>query len=131
MDNCELLTIHRKHFIPLLAADPHLAIHLLGLLCTRIRWTSTIIEDSVFLNLPARLAKRLLSLVNSCGEELPDGGIRINLRLSQRQLGGMVDASREAVNKQIQIWRANGILDHRDGLLIIRKPDWLGAIVGG
>jgi CRP/FNR family cyclic AMP-dependent transcriptional regulator len=131
MEDCELLTIHRQHFLPLLEEDPRLAIHMLALLCERVRWTSSIIEDTAFLNLPARLAKRLLALAYSHGEKLPsNGGIRINLRLSQRQIGAMIDASREAVNKQIQIWRANGILDLDDGIIVLRRPDWLEAIVG-
>jgi CRP/FNR family cyclic AMP-dependent transcriptional regulator len=131
MDDCELLTMHRQHFMPLLEEDPQLAIHMLGLLCERVRWTSSIIEDTAFLNLPARFAKRLLALANSHGEKLPNGGgIRINLRLSQRQIGAMVNASREAVNKQIKIWRADGLLELDDGFLVLRRPDWLEAIVG-
>jgi CRP/FNR family cyclic AMP-dependent transcriptional regulator len=131
MDDCELLTMHRQHFIPLLEEDPRLAIHMLGLLCERVRWTSSIIEDTAFLNLPARFAKRLLALAHSHGEKLPDSrGIRIILRLSQRQIGAMINASREAVNKQIQIWRADGILDLDGGFLVLRRPDWLEAIVG-
>jgi hypothetical protein len=42
----------------------------------------------------------------------------------------MVNASREAVNKQIQIWRADGLLELDDGFLVLRRPDWLEAIVG-
>jgi CRP/FNR family transcriptional regulator, cyclic AMP receptor protein len=129
--NCELLTIHRHHFIPLLKSDPQLAIHLLTLLCDRVRWTSAIIEDAAFLNLRGRLAKRLLALAHTHGETLPgDQGIRIKLRLSQHQLGAMVGGSREGVNKQIMAWRNDGIVDFRNGLLILRRPDWLEAIVG-
>jgi CRP/FNR family cyclic AMP-dependent transcriptional regulator len=131
MEDCELLLMHRHHFMPLLEEDPRLAIHMLGLLCATIRWTSSMIEDTTFLNLRARLAKRLLALAHSHGTKLPgDAGVKINLRLSQRQLGAMIDASREAVNKQVQIWRAQGILDVENGLLVLRKPDWLEAIIG-
>jgi CRP/FNR family transcriptional regulator, cyclic AMP receptor protein len=131
MDECELLLMHRKHFIPLLEEDARLAVRMLALLCERMRWTSSIIEDTAFLNLPARFAKRLLALAQTHGEKAPDGtGIRINLRLSQRQLGAMIDASREAVNKQIHAWRTDGIIDLEDGFLIIRRPDWLEAIIG-
>lgn len=129
--DCELLTMHRHHFIPLLQSDSHLAVHMLTLLCDRVRWTSTIIEDAAFLNLPGRLAKRLLALAQIHGERLPGNeGIRINLRLSQRQLGAMVGASREAVNKQIKTWRAAEIVDIRDGLFVLRRPSWLEATFG-
>jgi CRP-like cAMP-binding protein len=131
MEDCELLLMHRHHFMPLLEEDARLAIHMLGILCERIRWTSAMIEDTTFLNLRARLAKRLLALAQSHGTKLPgDGGVKLNLRLSQRQLGAMIDASREAVNKQVQHWRADGILDVDQGLLVLRKPEWLEAIIG-
>jgi CRP-like cAMP-binding protein len=130
MEDCELLLMHRHHFMPLLEEDPRLAIHMLGILCARVRWTSSMIEDTTFLNLRARLAKRLLALADTHGTKLPDGsGVRLNLRLSQRQLGAMIDASREAVNKQVQIWRADGILDIDRGCLVLRKPEWLEAIL--
>jgi CRP/FNR family cyclic AMP-dependent transcriptional regulator len=130
MEDCELLLMHRHHFMPLLEEDPRLAIHMLGILCARIRWTSSMIEDTTFLNLRARLAKRLLALADSHGTKLPgEAGVKLNLRLSQRQLGAMIDASREAVNKQVQIWRADGILDIDKGYLVLRKPNWLEAIL--
>jgi CRP/FNR family cyclic AMP-dependent transcriptional regulator len=130
MDDCELLLMHRHHFMPLLEEDPRLAIHMLGILCARIRWTSSMIEDTTFLNLRARLAKRLLALADLHGTKLPgDAGVKLNLRLSQRQLGAMIDASREAVNKQVQIWRADGILDIDKGYLVLRKPGLLEAVL--
>jgi CRP-like cAMP-binding protein len=130
MEDCELLLMHRHHFMPLLDEDPRLAIHMLGILCERIRRTSAMIEDTTFLNLRARLAKRLLALAESYGTKLAgESGIRINLRLSQRQLGAMIDASREAVNKQVQSWRADGILDVDKGMLVLRRPDWLEAMI--
>jgi len=129
--DCELLTMHRRHFMPLLEDDPRLAIHMIGQLCERIRWTSSLIEDRAFLNLPSRFAKRLLAMAHTHGETLSDNrGIRIKLRLSQRNLGAMIDASREAVNKQMQIWRADGILDLDRGFLVLRRPDLFEAIVG-
>ncbi len=131
MEDCEILTMHRQHFIPLLEDDPKLAIHMLALLCERVRWTSAMIEDAAFLNLPARFAKRLLALAQSHGERSPDGhGVRIRLHLSQRQIGAMVGASREAVNKQIQLWRADGILAFDGQHHILLKPEWLEAIAG-
>jgi len=130
MEDCELLLMHRHHFMPLIQEDPRLAVHMLGILCERVRWTSSMIEDTTFLNLRARLAKRLLALAHSHGTKLEGGGIKINLRLSQRQLGAMIDASREAVNKQVQSWRADGILDMDEGQLVLHEPEWLEAVIG-
>jgi CRP/FNR family transcriptional regulator, cyclic AMP receptor protein len=49
-------------FLPHLRANPDLLLGMLSLLCQRLRWTSSIIEDAAFLDFPTRLAKRLLLL---------------------------------------------------------------------
>ena len=53
------MRIHRDHFLPYVKAHPDLLLTMLSLLCQRLRWTSSIIEDAAFLAVPARLAKRL------------------------------------------------------------------------
>jgi hypothetical protein len=37
------------------------------LLCRRVRWTAQLMEDSALLSVPARIAKRLLSLAHLHG----------------------------------------------------------------
>jgi CRP-like cAMP-binding protein len=107
MDDCALIQIQRRDFIPLLEREPRLSVHLLELLCERLRWTSDMIEDSAFLSLPARLAKRLLNLAIVYGES--DGpGVRIGLKLSQTGLGQMMGTSRESINRHLQDWAKNG-----------------------
>ena len=60
MEQADLLRIHRTHFLPYVKANPDLILAMLTLLCQRLRWTSSVIEDVAFLAFPARLAKRLL-----------------------------------------------------------------------
>ncbi len=109
LEPCTLLKIQRRDFRPLLEREPKLCLHLLELLCERLRWTTELIEDATFLGLPARLAKRLLNLAIAFGEEEADGhGIRIGLRLSQNDLGRMLGTSRESVNKHLQDWTKKG-----------------------
>ena len=62
IDNCELMVIERRDFIPLIRDNPEVAERLIKILCARIRKTSEQVEDIVFLGLPNRLAKVLLHL---------------------------------------------------------------------
>src|SRR6266702_1360529 len=64
-----LLIIERKRFLSLMSAEPRLAAHLIQLLCIRLRWTAEQSEDAALLAVPARLAKRLLSLARLHGRE--------------------------------------------------------------
>jgi CRP-like cAMP-binding protein len=117
--NCELLVIERRSFLPLLER-PALTRELLRVLCERLRRTSEQVEDVLFLDVEARIAKVLLRLVqNRNGPGRAGGGI--TLRISQRELGNLVGASRESVNKQLQAWRRSGIIALDNGAIVIRN----------
>src|ERR1700688_2959038 len=60
--NCEIFVIDRREFIPFVRSQPALAMKLIELLCTRLRWTSDQVEEVILQNLPGRLASALLRL---------------------------------------------------------------------
>jgi CRP/FNR family transcriptional regulator, cyclic AMP receptor protein len=110
MAPCELMVIHRRDFIPVVESEGKLAMHIIHLLCQRVRNTSEMLEDAAFLPLELRLAKHLLRLVGTYGQPVA-GGIEIGLRLSQQELAHMMATTRESVNKQLQSWSQNGWID--------------------
>ena len=95
----------------------------------RLRRISEFVEDTVFLDLPTRLAKKLLSLAASYGKPVGEG-LRIDVKLSQQELGTMVGTTRESVNKQLRAWRAQGILTSEGGFLVIRRRPELERLAG-
>ena len=62
MTDCVLIVIDRRDFVPFVTARPEIAMKLIEVLCGRLRHTSQQIEDVMFLDFPARLAKTLLQL---------------------------------------------------------------------
>jgi CRP-like cAMP-binding protein len=104
MAQSQLFTIRRREFVDYLEREPGLATHLLRLVCGRVRSTSELVEDSAFLALPARLAKRLLGLA-SVGRAAPGAAV---VTLSQQELGRLLGTSRETVNKHLREWRQVG-----------------------
>ncbi len=114
-----LLFIGRRDFMPYLERNPKIAIRLLALLCERLRVSTERFEDSMFLGVSARLAKRLLSLIDVHGSA--DGGAdaRIGLKLSQGELARILGVSREIVNRQLSEWRDAGIILTRGGHITI------------
>ncbi|HEV7714728.1 MAG TPA: Crp/Fnr family transcriptional regulator [Steroidobacteraceae bacterium] len=105
MAKTELVIVKREPFFALLRAEPQLAEHLIQLLCKRVRWTAELMEDSALLGVPARLAKRLLSLAGVHGSTLPDG---IKLMISQEELAQFLSLSRQVVNQHLQTWKEQG-----------------------
>jgi CRP-like cAMP-binding protein len=115
----ELLVIERRDFIPFLERHPKVAIKLLATLAARLRLTDEMFEDTLFRNLPSRLAKRFLSLATDYGQET-SAGVQIKLKLSQGEIGNLVGTSRESVNKQIRAWEEQGFISFKKGYITIK-----------
>jgi CRP-like cAMP-binding protein len=87
-----------------------------------------VIEDAAFLAFPARLAKRLLVLAEHYRRPQEH---EVTVPLSQHDLGSMVGAGRETINKQLALWwRSAGIVDTARGAIVIRNCEALRALVG-
>ncbi|HUN51372.1 MAG TPA: Crp/Fnr family transcriptional regulator [Candidatus Sulfotelmatobacter sp.] len=126
----ELLFIDRNDFIPFLERHPQVCVRLLTVLCGRLRWTSQIIEDVIFLDVPGRLAKKLLDFAALHGRKVADG-VELDLHLSQYDLGTLTGATRESVNKVLTFWRRNGLISLQQRKIVIHRPAELQSIVDG
>ncbi len=125
---CELLLLHHYDFKRLLSEHPVIGLKLLSLLAGRVRATTSIYESSVFLEIPGRLASKLLELGEEYGVESEDG-VRIDLKLSQYELGTLINASRESVNKQLKTWENQGIIQTKRGKITLTDVTVLEALV--
>ncbi len=124
LEPSELLFLGRGRFIPSLLQRPQISLRMIEVLCDRLRWTSDIIEDTVFRDVRSRLAKRLLGLMESYGEA-GDAGTRINLKMSQENLGAMLGATRESINKELRHWQNAGVLRQDRGFITVLEPERL------
>lgn len=120
MTPSELLVLDRRDFLPFLDRHPETCMKLIQVLCQRLRQTSEQLEDTVFLLQSARLGKTLLRLVEKYGQEI-ERGIRIDLKLSQREFGTLVGIRREAMNRQLAEWREADLITVDNGFITI--PD--------
>ena len=127
LEPTELLQIDRRDFMPFLAQRPDLCIRLMTVLCQRVRWTSAIIEDTVFLNVTRRLAKRIILLAKNYGKP-SDAGIRIATFISQEDLANMLGVSREIVNKTLKSFQNAGAISYRNGYLVLHDESFLEQI---
>jgi len=124
----ELLIVTREQFLGLLAREPQLTDHLLRLLCARLRWVSGFAEESALLSVPARLARRLLSLGKLHGHETPAG---IELKVSQDEVARFLGLSRQIVNQHLQAWKARRWVDLGRGRIMIQDGRALETVVEG
>jgi CRP-like cAMP-binding protein len=121
----ELTIIPRGAFLVLLRTEPQLALHVIQLLCKRVRWTAELMQDSALLSVAPRLAKRLLSLARQQGRDTPAGTA---LALSQEELAQFLGLSRQVVNQYLQSWKSQGWVRLGRGNLVICQRHPLQAL---
>ena len=125
VQDTQLLVILRKDFLPFLETHPKACMGLLMAMTQRLRKMDVLVEDLRFLDLKDRLAKTLARLAREHGRTEAGGGIRIDFKISQEELGSLVGATRENVNKLIRVWVEEGVLETSQSRLIVRQPDRL------
>jgi CRP-like cAMP-binding protein len=124
LTDSDLLILERRDLIPFLQRHPDACMRLFAVLCARLRKTSELLEEALFLEGSSRLAKRLVHLAEIFGKPVP-GGVRIDIPLSQQQLGNMVGMSRESMNKQLKQWRHDHLIRIEDGRYVLTNLDAL------
>lgn len=128
MDATELLQVLRADFVTFLESRPAVASHFIKLVCERLRATTEMLEDSAFLNLSARLAKRLVRLAESSREQTHKDG-PLELKISQSDLGQLMGVSRESINKSLQGWRRDNLIELSRGKITILDVDGLEELI--
>jgi CRP/FNR family transcriptional regulator, cyclic AMP receptor protein len=127
MSRCSVAVLDRRDVLSFFERQPNAWPKLVEVLCDRLRRTDQHLAEMALLEIPLRLAKTLLRLL---GDE---AGAGPKIALSQRELGNMVGASRESVNKCLNEWQRRGIVTIEDNFITIANrrvleemadPDW-------
>jgi CRP-like cAMP-binding protein len=116
---CDLGAIERQSFLRLFESRPNLGIALMEVVAKRLRRLSERSDDLATLPVPSRLAKQLLQLAGAHAVRVSARRVRLAVPLSQRELGELVGATRESVNKYLRQWKKIGALDEESGYLVI------------
>jgi CRP/FNR family transcriptional regulator, cyclic AMP receptor protein len=122
--DCELYIIERRDFLPVMREEPDIALKIIEILCSRLRRTTEQAEELMFLDLPSRLAKALMRLL----EEDPAGTHGRKISITQKDLGNIIGMSRESTNKQLRIWEDKKWVRLERNAVVILAPDTLAAI---
>jgi CRP/FNR family cyclic AMP-dependent transcriptional regulator len=100
-----------------IADRPEIAEQLLMVLARRLRRTNDNLVDLIFTDVPGRVAKLLLRLAQQFGTREGDV-LRVNHDLTQEEIGQLVGASREAVNKTLSEFTQRGWI-HVEGKTVV------------
>lgn len=123
-ETSQLLLLQRPDFLRFLDAHPRAAAGLLTVLSQRLRHDAEVLQDVAFLDVPARLARAILQLVEDLGQPSGEGTV-VASRLTQAELAAMVGATRESINKWLGFYERQGLIRWEAGRLTVLKPDGL------
>ena len=118
-----VFVIPRAAFTSLMLRQPSIALHMIELLCERVRRTSKQVEEAAFLSLSERLALLLENLVHESNTPLP-----CTLTISQSELASFLNASRQAVNGCLQVSQRQGLVTLKRGRVVVHALAKVDAI---
>ena len=128
LSDSEVLSIPWDAFRATLTRSPELMFTLLGILSRRLRLATEQVTDGAGLPGPARLAKALGQLAAMHGTAA-DGGLQIDLALSQGELGGLTGLTRETINRHLTAWRERGWLEISNRHVTLLNAEALRRVV--
>lgn len=123
VEPCQLLFIPRETIQDICARVPAAAQALLGSIAATLRRLTEATSDLVFLDLPRRVAKVLLSQ--------PRGGNGvITVTLRQEELAHQVGGTRQSVNAALRGFERRGWIELRDRAVIVKQAAALSQFAG-
>jgi CRP-like cAMP-binding protein len=128
LTDVEVGEIHQSDFMTLLDRNPRIGRSLVIALSERLRAANALIAATTSQDIRARLASLLLNLANQFGEHV-DIGTRITLRLTNQEMANMIGTTRETVNRTLNRFWDDHLVDMRTAHVVIIDPDRLRALI--
>ncbi|MBT8356673.1 MAG: Crp/Fnr family transcriptional regulator [Desulfobacterales bacterium] len=118
MEPSQIYVLNRNDFLIFLQSNINAMKSILSQLTNRLRNTDDFLESTCFLSVSARLAKKLLELAESYGQNDGDK-VYIDLSLTQKEIGDMIGSTRESINKELKILRDKGLITMQENKIQI------------
>jgi CRP/FNR family transcriptional regulator, cyclic AMP receptor protein len=123
LDECQLLLVPLETVQSICAREPSVAQALLNSTTATLRRLTEAASDLVFLDLPRRVAKVLLSLPR-------DGDGVIRPALSQEELAHQAGGTRQSINATLRGFERRGWIEVHDRVVTIRQASALRRFAG-
>ena len=127
LDQATVLRIPKKRYLEILKRNPDAAIHVINYLAERLREAQEQAKAMVFHKAERRLASILFALAQKAG--IPEQeGIRLQSRLTRRDLADMAGLTVETATRIMGRFKADQILFGTAKRIVIRNIERLKAI---
>lgn len=125
---CSLAYLQSRDFRHVADANPGIYLHMLQILCNRVRTSTDAAAMQTTLPLHGRLAHVFLRLAEGFGEPLEGGRTLIRHKCTQEDLARMAGSARENVNRQIKDWVEHGYVSRISSYYCIENNEKLRSL---
>ncbi len=110
LEDCYVCTMRRCDFNEFIKTMPHLSLHIMKLMGTRMKRIENRLENMIFQDVHTRLYGVLKDLSIRYGS--PSGDcVRLTLRLTHQELASLIGASRETVTTELNNLKKTGAIN--------------------
>ena len=125
----DVAIFYRRDLLTVLERHPQALLAIVSELAGKLRTTTAMVEHGM-LQMAGKAAKGLLRLAEQHGRETEDG-ICLDIKLSQKDLGGYLGLSRENTSRELARLREAGLIRSDGGEIVVvdreRLEDWAAA----
>jgi CRP/FNR family cyclic AMP-dependent transcriptional regulator len=127
LEDSVICMIKCRDFEKYASNKPELSFKLSKLKGLRLRQIENRIEELLFRDVPSRLARLLLRLVDQHRRETKHG-TRINIKLSQQELANLIGATREMTSSVLNSFKKDGLINIESKFIYIINRNALEMI---
>ena len=128
LTDVEVGLIYQETFLAMLERHPRLTRQFVVVLAERLRSANRLVATTTSQDARARVASLLLYLAERFGEPI-ETGTRITLRLTHQEMANMIGTTRETVNRALNRFWDEHLVDRRNPLLVLTDMNGLRALL--
>ncbi len=124
LQDAVIYEIERSRFLELLREKPELALEVMELFGRRTQEIERKLEDLVFKDIPTRLSRQILKLIEEHGVETREG-VQIDFKITHKELADLIGSARENTTSALNRLAKEGILDKKRYRIIVKDEERL------
>jgi CRP/FNR family transcriptional regulator, cyclic AMP receptor protein len=124
LEPATLLLLQREEFVRYVETHAAFGLQLIAILSRRLRRDAELIQDAIFLDVPARVARTLLRLVTD-DTAAEQRGQPLTPHLYQSDLAALVGTTRETLNKWLGVYENQGLIRQEKGRIAVLDAEGL------